>query len=81
VRSHQMDGLRHAISGWGCHGLPIEWKIEEQLPPKVKQDDVPINDFRLPSCATFVPAALGSMCSARNFKRLGITGKLGDSLS
>jgi isoleucyl-tRNA synthetase len=31
VRSHQMMGFdARYIPGWDCHGLPIEWKIEEQ---------------------------------------------------
>ena len=31
VRFHQMDGKDSNIfPGWDCHGLPIEWKIEEQ---------------------------------------------------
>ena len=31
VKFHQMDGKDSIyVSGWDCHGLPIEWKIEEQ---------------------------------------------------
>ena len=31
VRFHQMDGKDSVyVPGWDCHGLPIEWKIEEQ---------------------------------------------------
>src|SRR3546814_19817968 len=30
-RAHQMLGKdAHYVPGWDCHGLPIEWKIEEQ---------------------------------------------------
>ena len=30
-RFHQMDGKDSIyVPGWDCHGLPIEWKIEEQ---------------------------------------------------
>ena len=35
------------VPGWDCHGLPIEWKIEEQYKKKKKnKDEVPIKDFR-----------------------------------
>jgi len=31
VKFHQMDGKDSIyVPGWDCHGLPIEWKIEEQ---------------------------------------------------
>ena len=30
-RSRQMGGQdAHYIPGWDCHGLPIEWKVEEE---------------------------------------------------
>uniref|UniRef100_UPI000AC73C47 class I tRNA ligase family protein n=1 Tax=Leisingera sp. F5 TaxID=1813816 RepID=UPI000AC73C47 len=35
VRSHQMMGFdARYVPGWDCHGLPIEWKIEEQYRKK-----------------------------------------------
>ena len=35
------------VPGWDCHGLPIEWKIEEEYRAKGKhKDDVPIAEFR-----------------------------------
>ena len=34
------------VPGWDCHGLPIEWKIEEQYKKKKNKDEVPIKDFR-----------------------------------
>jgi isoleucyl-tRNA synthetase len=45
VRSHQMMGFdARYIPGWDCHGLPIEWKIEEQYRKKGRdKDEVPIN--------------------------------------
>ena len=48
VRSHQMMGFdARYIPGWDCHGLPIEWKIEEQYRKKGRdKDQVPINEFR-----------------------------------
>ena len=45
---HYFDGksIRY-VPGWDCHGLPIEWKIEEQYKKKKKnKDEVPIKDFR-----------------------------------
>ncbi|SVD75011.1 uncharacterized protein METZ01_LOCUS427865, partial [marine metagenome] len=48
VRSQQMLGKdSHYVPGWDCHGLPIEWKIEEKYRKKKKnKDDVPIVQFR-----------------------------------
>jgi isoleucyl-tRNA synthetase len=73
VRSHQMMGYdARYIPGWDCHGLPIEWKIEEQYRKKGRnKDDVPINEFRA-ECREF---AAGWVDIQRDeFKRLGITG-------
>ncbi|UWR23362.1 isoleucine--tRNA ligase [Sulfitobacter sp. S190] len=73
VRSHQMMGYdARYIPGWDCHGLPIEWKIEEQYRKKGRnKDDVPINEFR-GECRQF---AAGWVDVQRDeFKRLGITG-------
>ena len=37
TRFHQMDGKDSVyVPGWDCHGLPIEWKIEEQY-KKIKK--------------------------------------------
>ena len=37
TRFHQMDGKDSVyVPGWDCHGLPIEWKIEEQYKKKKK---------------------------------------------
>ena len=37
VKFHQMDGKDSVyVPGWDCHGLPIEWKIEEQYKKKKK---------------------------------------------
>ncbi|WP_425038186.1 isoleucine--tRNA ligase [Primorskyibacter sp. S187A] len=73
VRSHQMMGHdSRYIPGWDCHGLPIEWKIEEQYRKKGKNKDaVPINEFRA-ECRKF---AEGWVDIQRDeFKRLGVTG-------
>ena len=77
VRSQQMMGKdSRYVPGWDCHGLPIEWKIEEQYRAKGKdKDDVPIIEFRQ-ECRDF---ANGWIDIQRDeFKRLGITGKWDD---
>ncbi|MGH1452606.1 MAG: isoleucine--tRNA ligase [Paracoccaceae bacterium] len=73
VRSQQMMGRdARYIPGWDCHGLPIEWKIEEQYRQKGKdKDEVPVLDFRQ-ECRNF---AKGWIDIQRDeFKRLGVTG-------
>ncbi len=77
VRSHQMMGFdARYIPGWDCHGLPIEWKIEEQYRQKGKnKDEVPINDFRA-ECRKF--AAGWVDIQREEFKRLGVTGNWAD---
>jgi isoleucyl-tRNA synthetase len=54
VRSHQMLGYdAPLVPGWDCHGLPIEWKIEEKYRKSGKQkDDVPLEEFRM-ECRAF----------------------------
>ncbi|MEO0378784.1 MAG: isoleucine--tRNA ligase [Pseudomonadota bacterium] len=73
VRSHQMMGYdARYIPGWDCHGLPIEWKIEEQYRKKGRnKDDVPINEFRA-ECRSFADGWVD--IQREEFKRLGITG-------
>ena len=46
-RSQQMMGKdANYVLGWDCHGLPIEWKIEEQYAEGKDKDEVPIVEFR-----------------------------------
>jgi isoleucyl-tRNA synthetase len=73
TRSRQMQGYdSNYVPGWDCHGLPIEWKIEEQYREKGRnKDDVPINDFRK-ECRAF--AAHWIDVQREEFKRLGVTG-------
>ena len=73
VRSHQMMGFdARYIPGWDCHGLPIEWKIEEQYRKKGRdKDQVPINEFRA-ECRDF--AAGWVDIQREEFKRLGVQG-------
>ena len=77
VRSQQMMGKdARYIPGWDCHGLPIEWKIEEQYRAKgLDKDDVDVVDFRQ-ECRKF---AEGWVDIQRDeFQRLGITGNWAD---
>jgi isoleucyl-tRNA synthetase len=58
--------------GWDCHGLPIEWKIEEQYRAKGRRkDDVPVAEFRQ-QCREYAAHWIGEQ--RREFKRLGVTG-------
>ena len=73
TRSFQMRGFdSNYVPGWDCHGLPIEWKIEEQYRAKGKnKDEVPINEFRQ-ECRDFASHWVGVQTD--EFLRLGITG-------
>jgi isoleucyl-tRNA synthetase len=73
TRSRQMQGFdSNYVPGWDCHGLPIEWKIEEQYREKGKnKDDVPINDFRR-ECRAFAEHWIA--VQRAEFQRLGVTG-------
>ena len=49
IRTRQMAGLdAHYIPGWDCHGLPIEWKIEEEYRARQARTRMPCRylDFR-----------------------------------
>lgn len=77
VRSHQMMGHdARYVPGWDCHGLPIEWKIEEQYRKKGKnKDEVNVVDFRR-ECRAFADEWVG--IQREEFKRIGITGNWAD---
>ncbi|MGR3762023.1 isoleucine--tRNA ligase [Roseobacteraceae bacterium NS-SX3] len=77
VRSHQMMGFdARYVPGWDCHGLPIEWKIEEQYRAKGKnKDEVDVVDFRR-ECRAFADKWVD--IQREEFKRLGITGNWDD---
>ncbi len=72
-RSQQMLGKdAHYVPGWDCHGLPIEWKIEEQYRDKGKDKDaVPVIEFRR-ECRDF--ARHWVEVQRREFERLGVEG-------
>ena len=73
TRFHQMNGKDSVyVPGWDCHGLPIEWKIEEQYKKKKKnKDEVPIKDFRQ-ECREFAKNWI--QVHIKEFKRLGVVG-------
>ncbi len=73
TRFHQMNGKDSIyVPGWDCHGLPIEWKIEEQYKKKKKnKDEVPIKDFRQ-ECREFAKNWID--VHIKEFKRLGVVG-------
>ena len=71
TRSQQMLGFdSNYVPGWDCHGLPIEWKIEEEN--YTRQGQEPSRTFPTPlrwsnSAMNAAPSpSIGSMCSARN---------------
>jgi isoleucyl-tRNA synthetase len=72
-RSRQMLGLDSVyVPGWDCHGLPIEWKIEEKYRAAGKDKDaVPVVEFRR-ECRDFAAHWIG--VQADEFKRLGVFG-------
>ncbi|PZX38035.1 isoleucyl-tRNA synthetase [Roseinatronobacter thiooxidans] len=74
VRSQQMLGRdARYVPGWDCHGLPIEWKIEEKYRAAgLDKDKVDIVDFRQ-ECRRFAEGWID--IQREEFKRLGITGK------
>ncbi len=77
TRSRQMAGYdSNYVPGWDCHGLPIEWKIEEQYRAKGKnKDEVPVNEFRA-ECREFAEHWI--KVQTEEFERLGVTGDFKD---
>jgi isoleucyl-tRNA synthetase len=73
VRSKQMAGFdSNYVPGWDCHGLPIEWKIEEKYRAAGKNKDaIPINEFRK-ECREFAQSWVD--IQREEFKRLGVEG-------
>jgi len=73
-RSHQMLGYgAHYVPGWDCHGLPIEWKVEEEFRGKGRtKDQVPASEFRT-RCREYASEWLD--IQREEFKRLGVIGE------
>ncbi|NKD82952.1 isoleucine--tRNA ligase [Haematospirillum jordaniae] len=76
VRSRQMMGFDvDYVPGWDCHGLPIEWKIEEEYRARGQnKDDVPVVEFRR-ECRAFAERWID--IQREEFRRLGIGGDWG----
>jgi isoleucyl-tRNA synthetase len=72
-RARQMAGYdAYYVPGWDCHGLPIEWRIEEEYRKSGRDKDaVPILDFRA-ECRAYAAHWLG--VQAAEFQRLGVFG-------
>lgn len=73
VRTQQMTGKDSIyVPGWDCHGLPIEWKIEEEYRKKGQnKDDIPIVQFRK-ECREFAEKWIE--IQKKEFRRLGVEG-------
>ncbi|GAB5482491.1 MAG: isoleucine--tRNA ligase [Parasphingorhabdus sp.] len=71
VRSQNLLGKDAPfVPGWDCHGLPIEWKIEEQYRKKKRnKDEVPASEFRA-ECREYADKWVG--VQREEFKRLGV---------
>ncbi|WP_373472353.1 isoleucine--tRNA ligase [Sphingorhabdus lacus] len=60
------------VPGWDCHGLPIEWKVEEQYrKKKLNKDDVDPVEFRA-ECRAYAQHWVDTQ--REQLKRLGING-------
>lgn len=72
-RARQMSGYdANYVPGWDCHGLPIEWKVEENYRRSGRnKNDIPINDFRQ-ECREFAQHWIA--IQRTEFQRMGIMG-------
>ncbi|WP_298199359.1 isoleucine--tRNA ligase [Novosphingobium sp.] len=60
------------VPGWDCHGLPIEWKVEEEYrKQKRNKDEVPAAEFRA-ECRAYAQKWVNTQ--REQLKRLGING-------
>ncbi len=73
VRTQSMLGKDAPyVPGWDCHGLPIEWKVEEQYrKKKLNKDEVPVKEFRA-ECRAYAQNWVN--VQRDQLKRLGING-------
>ena len=73
IRYQQMSGKNAVyVPGWDCHGLPIEWKIEEEYKKKGKdKKNISIIEFRK-ECRDFASSWIAKQKD--QFKRLGVEG-------
>ena len=64
------------VPGWDCHGLPIEWKVEEQYrAKKLNKDEVPVAQFR-EECRAYAQKWVD--IQRPQFERLGVMGDWAD---
>jgi len=77
VRSQSLLGKDAPyVPGWDCHGLPIEWKIEEQYrKKKLDKDEVPPREFRA-ECRAYAEKWVA--IQSEQFQRLGVMGEWDD---
>ncbi|MBA2932780.1 isoleucine--tRNA ligase [Sphingomonas sp. CGMCC 1.13654] len=77
VRSQSLLGKDAPyVPGWDCHGLPIEWKVEEQYRAKKQnKDDAPVDQFRA-ECRAYAQKWVD--VQRDQFKRLGVMGDWDD---
>ena len=73
IRYQQLLGKNAVyVPGWDCHGLPIEWKIEEEYKKKGKdKKNISIVEFRK-ECRDFATSWIATQ--KEQFKRLGVEG-------
>jgi isoleucyl-tRNA synthetase len=77
VRTKQMGGFDAPyVPGWDCHGLPIEWRVEEEYRAAGKnKDEVPVVDFRR-ECRAYAEKWIH--VQSEEFQRLGVIGDWAD---
>jgi isoleucyl-tRNA synthetase len=77
VRSQSLLGKDAPyIPGWDCHGLPIEWKIEEEYRKQKKnKDEIPPQEFRA-QCRAYAEKWVA--VQRAQFERLGVMGDWDD---
>lgn len=73
VRSQSLLGKDAPyVPGWDCHGLPIEWKVEEAYrAKKLDKDQVPVAQFRA-ECRAYAEKWVA--VQRVQFERLGVMG-------
>ncbi|MBX9588482.1 MAG: isoleucine--tRNA ligase [Hyphomonadaceae bacterium] len=73
TRSQQMLGFdSNYVPGWDCHGLPIEWQIEQEYRAKgMRKEDVPVLQL-IDECRAFAQKWIA--IQRAEFKRLGVEG-------
>jgi len=73
VRSKRMAGWNAPfVPGWDCHGLPIEWKVEQEFMSAGRSKaDIPVAEFRA-ACRQYAQQWVEVQCD--EFRALGLSG-------